>query len=382
MNDITPGPGHNNPPVTIADMMAEKYAALCVDQTEVLKDFANPPDKIPNDVVHGKVLDGIKKLRAIKSKLTDARDAERKPYGDAYDQVNGFFNFRIEPLDKVLKQANGLHKDYADRKALEEKRRLEEEAEKKRAAEREALRLAEDAQRTKNDLESAQRNAETLADIARQAREYASSEVQIAQADLAQANAEHAQLKSRLAEIDLDFANRRKDKDPTATEDNRRAAREELRAASDAIKAKISDCEKLLAERKAEAEEAKRRQRQADEEAAELARRQKAATRDVRDHMETAVKADKAATKLEDKAAGPEADLARARTEHGAVGTVGRRWVAEIIDDTKLDTKALWPFIDHEAKRVALYKWMMQQAPENRKMAGARMDQDTVGYVV
>ena len=88
---------------------------------------------------------------------------------------------------------------------------------------------------------------------------------------------------------------------------------------------------------------------------------------------------EKRADKIATVVAGPEAELARTRSEPGAVSTLSRRWESGIVDRTKLDKDALWPFIHGDALEAALYKWMMAQPQDKRVMAGASMEEVTSG---
>ncbi len=51
------------------------------------------------------------------------------------------------------------------------------------------------------------------------------------------------------------------------------------------------------------------------------------------------------------------ADLVRTRHEDGALGTMGTEKYAEVIDESKLDKNALWPFISIGEKEKALRAW-------------------------
>lgn len=380
MNDTPATIGHNQPPMTTADDLASRFRELAIKAEEFSREVV-PPSAIKDDIHHAAVVEAGKKCRAIERALEDARDAERAPLKLKTEEINGWFNTRIEALESIRKKLTSLHKDYSEKKAAAEKKRLAEEAEKKRFAEAEALRLAQDASRTKADAESARRNAEALAEIASSARDVATTAVQIAQADAAEARSEIAKIRLRIAEIDAEFAQRRRDKDESATDENRRAARADLDAALSAAQEKAKGCDAIVASKKAEAEEAKRQQRLAEETAAAAARDLRAAAREEKFALDEAVRHDKAATRIEERAQGSEADLARVRSEHGAVGTVARQWVCEVIDRDALDKNALWPFINGEAIQSALWKWMMAQPQDKRVMRGARMEQEIVGQV-
>jgi hypothetical protein len=395
MNEMNPRivPGSNNPPLTLEEIIAQlKRLDIAAELkakseedlralAEFLSDTANPPAKIQSKEVHEKVVESIKKGRAIKKKMTDSRDTWRSPFGQSYDEVNGFYNKRTDEADRRITELNKLHKDFSDQEAAKERDRLRREAEEKRAAEEAAMRLAQDAERTKGDAESARRMAEQAAELAAQARELAVGAVAEAQAVLFEARSDGARVKVKIADVRADFARRRKDKDPTATKEAEDTARAALQAEIDDIAERIKTAEAGLAARKAEADEAKRKQREAEEAEAAEERKTREAERNRRAALEEAVRHDKSASKIEEKVKGPDADLARVHTEHGAVGTLTRQWQCDITDDALLDKAALWPFISFDAKQAALRKWMLQQPQDRRKMAGASMYEDTVGSV-
>lgn len=64
------------------------------------------------------------------------------------------------------------------------------------------------------------------------------------------------------------------------------------------------------------------------------------------------------------------ADIMRARTDDGVLSTVAREGYAEIVDATKLDKEALWPFISLDAKEKALRQWAKAQG-HRTEMPGA-----------
>ena len=133
-----------------------------------------------------------------------------------------------------------------------------------------------------------------------------------------------------------------------------------------------------------EADEERRIQREAEERAAAAKRDEKSAGRDSRDALDAAVREDRKADRIEGKAHGPESDLGRSRSEHGAVGTLTRRWECNLVDRDKITVDAilkLFPFINEEAISAAGYKWMMAQSQENRSLPGFTMEQVTVSMV-
>jgi hypothetical protein len=55
------------------------------------------------------------------------------------------------------------------------------------------------------------------------------------------------------------------------------------------------------------------------------------------------------------------ADIMRSRSDEGVLATVAREGYAEIVDQSKLDFAALWPFISLDAKEKALRQWAKAQ---------------------
>lgn len=372
--------GANNPPVTLADEFAERFKAELDRYAELIASGKEAPETIGDDETHKKVVELAKQMRSLEIVLENNRGIEKKPFDQKVDEVNGWFKSRIEPLETLRKALQVRHKDYADRKAAEEKRRLEEEAERKRQTEREALRLATEAQAATEAANIAASDARIAADDAKLQREAATTEVEVAQADYADARAKSGAIWAKILEIDADIARRRKAGE-TITPEQVAAAKGDLPEQHRAAKQATADAEGKLKDARKAAVEAKQRQQEAEQKAEDEQRAAAAANRQVEQHMGDAIRADKAASKIEQRAAGPAADLARVRSEHGAVGTLQRQWQSRITDRTKLDMAALWPFIHEDALGAALWKWMMAQPPEKRVMAGAAMTEETIGSV-
>ena len=115
---------------------------------------------------------------------------------------------------------------------------------------------------------------------------------------------------------------------------------------------------------------------QAEDSADEAKREEKIATRDTKGALEDALRNEKRADRIEQKAEGPDADLARTRSEHGGVATVSRNWTCRIVDASKLDYKTLQPFVPLDIWEICLRKWMLLQpaTQEARQMPGAVME--------
>lgn len=376
----TIGPGHNNPPATIADDLADRFKEQLDRYSELMESGKAAPEEIADDETHAKVVELAKDMRALEILFDNSRSIEKEPHQKLVDAVNGWFKSRIEPLEALRKKLQAKHKDYSEKKAAAERRRIEEEAERKRQAEREALRLAGEATATLAASVSAAETARTLADEAKASREAATSDLEIATADVADAKAKSGAIYAKLLAIDAEIARRRKDGetfDPEKIAELKGDLPDQFKAAKEAV----STAEGALRKARDAAAEAKRKQQDAEREAEEKRRLAAAARREEQAHLGEAVRHDKAATKLEERAQVPDKDLARVRSEHGAVGTLQRQWQSKVVDRAKLDKAALWPFIHEDAISAALHKWMMAQPPEKRVMAGASMTEETLGTV-
>ena len=383
MNDMTEAPaprGHNNPPATLVDELAERYKSL-LDQVAEVKDAAETaPDEITSDDVQTRVAELIKKMRFVEKTLDGARELEREPHAKKVTEVNGFFKSRIDPLEALRKKLNERSQAYLEKKAAAERRRLAEEEERRRAAAAQALKEAQEAEEKKRQAEAAQRKAEEDARLAQEARERAIREQKEAEARAEKAKAEEARLKAEALKRAAEDARLKQERDEAE-----QAAREEQRKRDDEAMAKAK-AEREAEEAKAAtamAEAAKALEERRDaEEATRVAKAEvKTANRDENAAMGNALREEKRADKIADVIEGPEADLARTRSEHGAVSTLSRRWSSRITDRNALDKNALWPFIHGDALEAALYKWMMAQPQDRRVMRGAVMEEETVGQV-
>lgn len=379
MNDA-PTLGHNNPPQTIADELTQKFPDEIKRYEELMSSAKTAPADIKDDVMHKDMVELAKSMRSLEIVLENNREIEREPWKAKVDAVNGWFKSKLDPLESLRKTIQTRHKDYAERKAAAEKKRLEEEAERKRAQEREALRLAQDAEASKATAAQAAEAARIAADEASLQREAATTDLERAQADYHEARANQARIWAKITEIDADIAQRRKSGEKISNDDviaMRGDLPKQIAEARDATNA----ADRKLKESRLAASEARRKVQEAQRIEDETAREVKAADREVRSHFDEAERLDRSASKIEKVVTGPDSDLARVRSEHGAVGTLQRKWVCEVVDFNQLDRDALWPFINGAAIEAALWKWMMAQPLDRRVMKGARIFIDQTGVV-
>lgn len=384
MNDLAIDPrlslGANNPPVTLADELADAHKEDLDLKAELLAAYHSAPDRIDDDLTQTKAAELIKKTRALELKLDRACDALKAPFEEKVKAIRGFFKTTIEPLEKARVALNEKSKSYLQRKADEEKRRLAEEEERRRAAAAEALRLAQAAESAKTASTVAAQEAARLKQEADESRAAATSEQETAAAALTSARATHAQVKADMLAHAAEVAVRAKNGDPIA-EDVKAAKKAEFECALHAARSEVDAAEVRLRLARDKAIAAKREADRLEAERLDAERKAKAADREAQASLKEAVREEKAADKIAAKIDGPEADLARTRSLHGAVSTLARQWVCEVTDRNLLDKEALWPFINGEAIQAALWKWMTAQPEENRVMRGAHIEHETVGQV-
>lgn len=384
MNDLAPDPrltlGGNNPPESLADELALTHKDDLDLKAELLAAYATAPERIDDDATQTKAAELIKKTRALEIKLDKACDTAKLPFEDKVKAIRGFFKTTIEPLERARVALNEKSKSYLQRKADAEKKRLAEEEEARRAAAAEALRLAQAAESAKTASTAAAQEATRLKVEADEARAAATSEQETAAAALTSARAVHAKVKADMLAYAAQVAVQAKNGEPIA-DDIKAAKKSEFEAALAAARADVEAAEATLKAAREKAAAAKREAERHEAERQEAARQARAADREVQANLKEAVREEKAADKIAAKIEGPDAEHARTRSLHGAVSTLSRQWVCSIVDRNQLDKEALWPFINGEALQAALWKWMMAQAEPDRVMAGAHIDQETIGQV-
>jgi chromosome segregation ATPase len=387
MNDLTPDPrlamGGNKPPETMAEQLAREHAEELKLAEELLEAAGKVPKRIDDEDedTQTKVAELIKKTRKLENRLEKHRETAREPHAQKIAEINGFFKSQTEPLEKARKAINEISEDWLKRKAEAEKRRLAEEEERRRAAAAEALRLAQEAERAKTASTAAAQEAERLANEAEQAKAAATSEQETAAAEFTAARAAHAQIKADMLAWAAEIAQRAKNNDPIA-EDVKHSLRVDFDQKLAAARQRMDEAEATLKAARDKAIAAKQEQQRLDQERKDAERKAAAAERDRNAALNASVREEKAADKIAAKIDGPDANLARTRSLHGAVSTLSRRWTWEVLDRDKLDKNALWPFIHGDAIEVALGKWMNSQPEEKRQMAGARLEPETSGQTL
>ncbi len=401
MNDMPEtarfGIGGNNPPENFVDQIKERNKQLLDQVSELLDAAKQAPPAIDNDATHAKVIELSRKMKAVLAQLDSVRKVEVEPWNDKVKAVNGVFKTRMDPLKDAREKLDKAHEDYSLKIAAAKARQLEEEAEAKRRESERLQREAEEAERKQREAEARRLDEERKAREAEEARIKAIRDREEAERRAEEEKRRAAELAAqRKKDEEAEAERRRLAKEQQAKDEADAAARKEqeridreahearmadLRKQEDAAREARRKADEDAAAAKAKADEERRKMREAEEAAAAAKREERSAGRDSRDAMNEAVRQDSMAEKLDAKAEGPAADLARSRSEHGAVGTLTRRWTCTVTDINALPMALLWPFVNGEAKEAAAYNWMMAQPKDKRSMPGTIMVEETIGVV-
>lgn len=385
MNDMTPGPGHNMPPIELtpaelkADLLA-RYASELKLADDLMADAEKAQAEISDDATQGTALDLIKKMRGLEISLDKSWVEEEKPFKEKVDLIGATFRNPIKKLEALRLKVKAFTTAYTEKKDAAEKRRLEEEAERLRAKAAEDLRKAQAAENAKNEAARATDEFERLANAARIARAAANTDIEVAEAKVATARAAIGKAKADMLAVAADFAGRVKD-GQEVTETEKATKRAEYDAALTAAKADFEAAETELKTAKDAASKALQEQRDAEDKAREAARAVRAATRDVNENLGEALRSEKRADRIETRAEEP--GLGQTRSEYGALGTLSTQWTCRVVDVSKLPLETLRHFIPKDVYETAARKWMFTQepTPEARQMPGTIMEIETIGQV-
>lgn len=388
MNDMSQNErvaiGGNNPPEPLLDTLHKRHKSLLdkfIEHADVAKSV---PVKIVDDETHAKAIELIRLMREDEAMADAMKKLERKPFNDSLKIVNNVFETRIEASEKLRTEINARHLAYSQVKADAERRRLEEIEEASRAAAKKAEDEAAAAEQRRIEAERAEQKAIQDAKDAEDRRLKAIQDAKDAEERAEKAKAEEKRLaeerkeRERLEKIQADQKKERDEKEEAERLERKRVEDEAMAAAR---KTREEEEAKAVTA-KAEAKEAKQERDDANEEARESRAEAKVAKRDETQHMGEALREEKRADRIADKVAGPVADLARSRSEHGATGTIASNWKSWIVDKKLLDKEALWNLIATDAIDVALRKWMLLQPIEKRSMPGAVMEIEQSGRVM
>ena len=146
---LSPPPaGHNRPPSSISERLAEDYSDLLASVEKLAVEANAAPKSIEDDDTSNSVADLIKSIAAAAKRAESTRVAEKEPHLQAGRDVDGFF--KVRALDRLERMKTSLSlrvTDYLRRKAQEERRRREEEERLRREEAARALREAEERDR-------------------------------------------------------------------------------------------------------------------------------------------------------------------------------------------------------------------------------------------
>lgn len=360
-DDARHGIGGNNPPSDIevfGDRMKEVYEDNFNFAEKLLAAEERIPAAVDNDIDAGKLGDYIKQLKNCDKSLNAARESEKEVYLKGTRMVDGFFNSYREKLKKLVEKAAQPLAEYQKRKEDEERRRREEEAEKKRLEAEAALR---DAERKRKEAEEKERIAKEEAAKAAAEADRKRKEIE-----------ERAAAEKAEQQREIDRLNAEKAAAEKADKEKQAELKRQLDEANEKLKATKANEKAELKEVKADLE--------AHEDAAhELAKQAKADHRESNKLVDTAVRADKQATKLDALAEKSAAELSRVRGLEGSVATVSTMWVGDVIDREALDKAALWPHLKAEDIQIALNSWV--KANPGQQMPGAFIREETKAVV-
>lgn len=376
-----PGPGHNMPPEpTLIERLNEKYKADLAEVQPLLDTAKTVPERIDDDPTQKKAADLVRKMADLQRRLDTDLDIEKKPLEDDVKIIKATFNNPWDLLETQRKAVKVLTTDYTRRKDDAEKKRLAEIEAKKREEERVALQLAQEADTAKQNAARAVDAFEQQSNAARIAKASATDAVQIAEADLLEAKSKVGKVRAEGLQIKADYAVMAKNKE-AVDETERTARQEKYKTDLEAAQAEVTRCEGLLQTAKDNAAEAKRIADAAEASLKTANKDLRAATSDATQHFTTAVRADREATKIGERIAGP--SLGRVVSDHGTGAGAMRNWKCDLVDVAAVPLETLRHLIDPEALRVAGRKWMLGQ-PANtkaRQMPGFSMYEDDVGVI-
>lgn len=272
---------------------------------------------------------------------------------------------RIEEEERAARAKAERERAERERKEAEERaaRAKAEEAEaKRRAVERAAReekerkeRLAREAQE-RAEREEAERKR-VAAELAHRVDALDMRYPDLADSIRSQRLPDGGYVESLVIEAEL-IAAARDDERDRALREAEEARREEERKAEEERIAKLR-AEREEAEREAAAAKermaaARKEETDAKKEVRTLDKDARAAGREAGAHLREADRTDKRADTMERKAAVPISDLARQRTEHGAVGTLAERWEHVVVDRSAIPPAVVFAWLNADELDAAL----------------------------
>lgn len=311
------GIGANFPPdpETIQERLTLRYGTMLERMKEIRDTFATVPQTWEDEGTQGKAQELFKDMRSILGQADNDRSIEKEPYLKAGQAVDGFFKNPIDEIKKLRDQLKERMDSFLAKK--KEKSRIEKERKEKEERDRadRLRREAEESERRARAAEQQRLEEERRAIEARRRKEQE------------EAAAAAAQRRSRRIQAITPYLGKRAAREADVAE--RKVAE---KAARDAAAQARRDAEEEARAARSRASDARKEEKTADK----AADRHADAVADHGDaaqlNLATAQRADKAADKAGRQASGSAADLSRTRSDGGAVGSLAKRWVAEVVD--------------------------------------------------
>lgn len=160
--------GHNNPPKTRQELLAETYADTLAKEQTIIARAEKLPAKVQNEDELLKLGEVIKDARKLAKAIDEDRKTEVKPHLEAQREINGFMNAYSERLEALAKRLEDRATDFQRAKAAEERRRLEDEARRAREEQDRQRDIAE-AEAQRNRLNSAAKHEDKAEEAAENA---------------------------------------------------------------------------------------------------------------------------------------------------------------------------------------------------------------------
>lgn len=319
--------GHNNPPKSVKEQLAERYANELGRLVELKASCGRAPATIEDDETAGKVGDLLKMVRVAVNAADGARKIEKEPHITAGKEVDATFMNPIDELEKVAKDVKARLTTYLEKKKAAEELARREEAERVRKAAEAQAREAALAQERRIAAEEAARTLASAEEEARGNTDDMEQRKLDAAVTLARAKSAKAQARRDKNEEGIKAA------DAAIT-----AAEAELDAAKKDLRDKRAE-QKRLADQAAEAERVAQQARKverAEDSGAKVAEGQ-------------AARAERRADNL------TAADASRVRSDDlGTVSSLRKKWVFTVRDSSAIPPAAVWPFLTQDEIKAAI----------------------------
>jgi len=356
--------GHNKPPLAVE--VRERHKDLFNTLEELASADLIVPSVIGDDEQEGAAQDVYKKCRIAVKTAAAMHKLEKEPYDQSLKELKATFAIPSEKVDKAAENILKRIDAYKEQKAIEERRRREDEARKAAEEAARKQREAEEADRKRREAEEARRQEEERARKAQEGRERAEREAREARERAERLKEEQARLEQERKEREKREAEERAKKAQldAELEAKRKAEREEHDRRMAELKAQREEEEAKAKAAREEAAKALAERRAAEDAAAAAKREEKAAAREADHNLEDAVKLERRSAKLEGAANASEAELSRGRGDYGSVGSRATFWTWRILDRDQIPLEALRAYINPDAIDAAVTRFMNAHRPE------------------